>query len=557
MNEQKEHSTDGADLVVVTREGGALSNAPWWMVSAGLHMVLLLGATLVAIESAITIEEAPVQVIVSARPTTPLFDKIEEPPPGRVTRDGAAVKDPDTSDDNRPDLTIPFAKIGDHEESDDGEDYHQMKGTDLKFLSYTPGDAGGPNGRLRSNIPGSNISMGIGGGAGGGGKHGGPFGGRQWMVRAPKGQTKGTEDAVLSALKWLAHHQNADGGWGAASFSDQCTGGKCSGPGDASYDTGVTGLSILAFLGAGFSPLSKDEFVDPSTPDRKLRFGETVKRGVQWLMAHQDPEGCVGERGTKYMYNHAVAALALSEAYGMTASVAIREPAQKAIDFLVAAQNPGKAWRYGAKCGDNDSSVSGWAVMALKSAELSELAFPRKDVFGGAIAWFDEATSKTDGYARVGYNKADTGKVYVPGHNEQWDDHPALSAVAVMSRIFIQKNKKEPALTAVQLLAADLPEWKQNKVDFYYWYYASLALFQYDGPNGGLWTKWNEPMKNAIVPHQKGRTDGCRAGSWDPQDDRWGFEGGRVYAAAINALTLEVYYRYANVFGGGTAKAPK
>jgi len=24
-----------------------------------------------------------------------------------------------------------------------------------------------------------------------------------------------------------------------------------------------------------------------------------------------------------------------------------------------------------------------------------------------------------------------------------------------------------------------------------------------------------------------------------------------VYATAINALTLEVYYRYANVFGGG------
>ena len=37
-------------------------------------------------------------------------------------------------------------------------------------------------------------------------------------------------------------------------------------------------------------------------------------------------------------------------------------------------------------------------------------------------------------------------------------------------------------------------------------------------------------------------------GSWEPID-RWGGEGGRVYATAINALTLEVYYRYANVFG--------
>jgi hypothetical protein len=31
--------------------------------------------------------------------------------------------------------------------------------------------------------------------------------------------------------------------------------------------------------------------------------------------------------------------------------------------------------------------------------------------------------------------------------------------------------------------------------------------------------------------------------------DRWGAVGGRVYATAINALTLETFYRYANVYG--------
>jgi hypothetical protein len=275
-----------------------------------------------------------------------------------------------------------------------------------------------------------------------------------------------------------------------------------------------------------------------------------VKKSLLWLTLHQDPEGCVGERGQKYMYNHAIAALALSEAYGMTSAAILREPAQKAIDFLVAAQNPGKGWRYSSRGGDNDTSVSGWAVMALKSAEISGLSFPAAS-FAGALNWFNEATEQ-NGYYRTGYNQAGTGKVYVPGKNEQFSDHPSMSAVAVMSRIFIQK-KREPALGAVNFLVSDLPAWKPGQTDFYYWYYASLALFQYDGPKGPFWAKWNEPMKNAIVPNQKTAAAGCENGSWDPAADRWGFEGGRVYAAAINCLTLEVYYRYAHVFGG-TAK---
>ena len=53
-------------------------------------------------------------------------------------------------------------------------------------------------------------------------------------------------------------------------------------------------------------------------------------------------------------------------------------------------------------------------------------------------------------------------------------------------------------------------------------------------------------MKGAIVKNQNTGSTGCRDGSWEPVS-RWSCEGGRVYATAINALTLEVYFRYANV----------
>ncbi|MDQ7780995.1 MAG: hypothetical protein RDV41_14970, partial [Planctomycetota bacterium] len=60
-------------------------------------------------------------------------------------------------------------------------------------------------------------------------------------------------------------------------------------------------------------------------------------------------------------------------------------------------------------------------------------------------------------------------------------------------------------------------------------------------------------MLKAVSQNQKKKADKCAEGSWDA-DDRWGYEGGRVYGTAINTLTLEVYYRYENVFVGNKKK---
>ena len=522
-----------------------IENAPWWLVSAGLHAVLILGAALIYVERLMAVDT---NIIVIGCPG-PLPPPITDIPRDVVGERTSPVEPDPTSEINQPFVFDPTAKIAKKLESDNGDPARDRLGQLWETDGYIPGPDPGLKGR--SKLPGSGVSdnIGVGSGSGYSQRKGRTRGGLDNTIpkgRPPGIETAATESAVLAALRWLARHQNADGSWSAEGFNHKCVNGKCSGSGERDYDTGVTSLSLLAFLGAGYTQLSKDEFVDPAVPGLTLRFGDVVKRGVQWLMAQQDPEGCVGERGQKYMYNHAVAALVLSEAYGMTVSQPIREPAQRAITFIVNAQNPGKGWRYSHRSGDNDTSVTGWAVMALKSAEISGLEFPHS-AYEGALSWLNEATER-NGYYRVGYNQAGTGKVFVPGKNEQFSDHPSMSAVAVMSRIFIQK-KRDPALGAVNHLMADLPAWKPGQVDFYYWYYASLALFQYDGPKGAFWSKWNEPMKSALVPTQKPRASGCENGSWDPSADRWGFEGGRVYAAAINCLTLEVYYRYANVFG--------
>ena len=104
---------------------------------------------------------------------------------------------------------------------------------------------------------------------------------------------------------------------------------------------------MLAFLGAGHGPKSES-------------FGDPVRRGLQYLLAAQDREGGIGSQGEKYMYSHILATNALAEAHGMSAPDAYGKAAQKALDFLLSAQNPDKGWRYTPKSGDSDTSVTRW-----------------------------------------------------------------------------------------------------------------------------------------------------------------------------------------------------
>jgi len=514
---------------------GWLSNTPWWLISAGVHVVLLLAAALVYVERALALDDGAVEVRITR--AGPALAEVERPA-DIFERKGVPKDDPAAPLDE-PAIFFPEAKSSDHNESADNEDYRQMKGESKSFLSYAPGDSSGFRGRLADRNAGVVDSMGVGSGGGGSGRYGARFGGRENLV-ARGGGGAGTEDAVRAALRWLARHQSPDGSWGAASFPNQCTKEPCPGPGGRDYDAGATSLALLAFLGAGFSHLSRDEVPDPVRPGQTLHFGLAVRNALKWLVAQQDPEGCIGPRRNHYLYNHAIATLALSEAFGMTNAGMLAVPAQKAVDFLVAAQNPGKGWRYTPRCGDNDTSVTGWAVMALKSAEISGLTFPPQ-CYEGTRSWLDQVTEPT--YGRVGYTRK-------PGGNERW---LSPTAIAIMSRIFMDKNRGDTRLaTGCDQLLKVKPAWEEGRIDFYYWYYASLALFQFDGPVGPKWRSWNEEMKTALVKNQNLLATGCRAGSWEPVDLWAKHSGGRIYSTAINALTLEDYYRYANVFGAGS-----
>jgi Ca-activated chloride channel family protein len=378
--------------------------------------------------------------------------------------------------------------------------------------------------------PGTNSDIGIGGGTGGmfGGRRGGH---RGLMLEGGAA----TESSVEAGLEWLRNHQSPGGYWDGDGFEAMCRTNRCGGPGGPLFDPGLTGLSLLAFLGCGETH---------KTP----RYGAVVRNGLKYLKGIQDAEGCFGGRTSgHFTYNHALATLSMAEAYGLTQSPLFKTSAQNGVNFILQSRNPYLAWRYGVRPQDNDTSVTGWMVMALKSARGAGLDVDPA-AFEGAREWMNKVTEPE--YGRAGYTARGNGPAR-PG--ELMDRFPpdrseSTTAVAVLTRILCGADRED----AYVRMGSDLclkspPRWDEaaGTIDYYYWYFGTLAMFQVGGER---WRAWNESMKSAIVDHQRTDRADDRYGSWDPVDP-WARDGGRIYSTAVCTMCLEVYYRYARVCG--------
>lgn len=345
-----------------------------------------------------------------------------------------------------------------------------------------------------------------------------------------------TEMAVLTGLLWLARHQGADGSWDVQGHVAQCRGDRCDPhPGAAENRPGVTGLALLAFLGAGYSHLSTEVH-------EGIRFADVVKNGLKWILA----ERVKRREPFLPLYNHFLAAMAVCEAYGLTGSELLEAPAQEMVDDILHAQNRYSGWRYTPRSGDNDVSLTGMAALALKSAEWAGLCVPG-DRWFEAKRYLDQITESDPYLYRVGYQSK--GSVNVLPKSAGFRLHAGMTALGMAAHLMHEGRASERKVApGAGLLLDDPPSTAADARDYFYWYYGSLALFQLDGPDGRRWRKWNDALKAALLPTQNGDDRGCRRGSWEP-DDYWSLQGGRVFATAINCLTLEVYYRYPLSFG--------
>ncbi|MEO0530072.1 MAG: prenyltransferase/squalene oxidase repeat-containing protein, partial [Planctomycetota bacterium] len=293
--------------------------------------------------------------------------------------------------------------------------------------------------------------------------------GRKEALLKALGGTAVTEAAVLEGLKWLDRVQNKkDGGW-------SLVGKYANGVAETQENReAATAMALLAFQGAGKLPTNA-----------RSDFGVTVARGWRWLLKRQQPDGSFFHRGgpNHRFYTHAQCTIALCELLAMTGDEKYRQPATKAIDYLIQTQSDRGGWRYNPGV-QSDLSVTGWVLMALKSGRMAGIPVP-SPVFSRIEGFLDEV-SRSDPLVR-----APRGSRYVYEAPDVFNREavPTLTSVGLLCREYLGWPASDRRIkTGIDFLLTHPPEWRRGKQDVYYWYYATQACLHAGGPN---WPKWN------------------------------------------------------------------
>jgi len=365
------------------------------------------------------------------------------------------------------------------------------------------------------------------------------------------GVTDTTERAVESGLRWLELQQHVEGLWDG---NDKGFGGV------TNCQPAYTGLSLLAFLGAGYE-------------SGKGKYRETIRRSAEFLAATQFYDGGFpvtggGDNSWIFAYLISMGIWGINETLALHDAPELREPAQRGIDYLVRTQEPGGGWRYGPR-NQSDSSCTAWVLMTLKTASLIGLRIAPKS-FDGIDSWLERCQSDMTGeeekpedisadFAKeVGVKrsfKAITGYFVLSGSEKSALQQTSMTAVGMVSRAFLGWSRSHPfQIGSANYLMDYLPQWRKGLEKgqaiawyFYYWYYATLAMHQM---GGRYWRAWNEKIKTMLPENQ--RVDPpALAGSWDP--DTAVLNGGRLFSTSLAIMTLETYYRFSPLVANADA----
>jgi Squalene-hopene cyclase C-terminal domain len=509
-----------------------------WLISAGIHASVLAVAWVMVSAVPRIVDQDPLvtRTVPLAVPET----KIEKPQPVRAMETQPEI--PQQMETETPAVTNPeVAEVP----TADNEETNEVS------------TASDPSDTIAEAATGSSgFVASIGSGSGGGSIFSGRTGPNHKAIAIAGGANHASENAVERSLRWFKRHQSPNGAWESDKYYLNCFGGVKSEPGKlhpvSDANIAMTGYALLCFLGYG---------CDHKAPGK---YRTAVKKGIDWLLMQQRPDGYFGRTN----YEHPIAVMALAEAYAMTSDPALRAAVQKGVDQILAHQNHdatpgtegyvgGLGWDYTKPNDRNDASVTGWNIMALKSALVG--GFNVGKGMEGGRQWLERhwlASNSTSAPERPGdqhpWKKAqditpyDRSRFFYTWHDrdDKLEGAAGRESIGLACAIFLGRLQGDRIVESLANTVTQTQMPTSFPTNIYYLYYNTLAVFQLGGER---WTKWNATVRDLLVNAQC-HTDDCRDGSWDWQESRFtGSDLGRVLSTAYNTLSLQVYYRYRRI----------
>ena len=333
---------------------------------------------------------------------------------------------------------------------------------------------------------------------------------------AQTGGSEETEAAVASALRFLAQTQQANGSWNpqttGAGVERAPLGVNRHGAGGRS-ETAITGLALLAMIGAG-------------NTHQQGPYAEHVYRGLAFLInsqsrMSQNMGSLAGPSTSVYSatYSHGIAALAMCEAAAITQDASALVSAKRAMAYTSQIQIPATGgWRYTRYDRDGDLSQLGWQAMVLDAGHRAKIPINPQAV-NGIQRFLRSVRAGRGGLASYRPREVPTR---------------TMTAEALATRLLIGETvPKSEIAEAERFLMQQLPGIGTD--NYYYWYYATLALHQLQDE---AWRQWNGALQRRLLSTQQ------PDGRWS-SNTVWGGYGGEIYTTSMAALCLETYYRHA------------
>jgi prenyltransferase beta subunit len=255
------------------------------------------------------------------------------------------------------------------------------------------------------------------------------------------------------------------------------------------------------------------------------KYGDNVRKALEFVTRNQQESGLFTTNASQgEMYSHGFSALFVGEVYGMTGDDELKENLQRAIKLIERAQNSEGGWRYQPAPVDADISVTICQVMALRAARDAGIKVEAQ-VIDKAIA-----------YVRRCQN-ADGGFSYQAMGGESGFARTAAGTASLYYAGVFQDNAVNRGL---DFLARFQPGPNQNNTEenghFYYGqYYAVQAMFL---AGGKYWAAWYPGIRDLLISRQEQSSGG------------WQGEVVPEYCTAMALIILQMPNRYLPVFNG-------